>query len=119
MKHKANSEVFGSDCLHSMLASGWIPRQDIQGTHPLKIRMNVQQVGTCINQSVVSIKLKPIKYALNIKENVLIHIIHKLNKIINDRFFPNFLFCHAQHVNFSYLESKDAFSSSKDHTFIQ
>lgn len=46
---------------------------------------NGRQVGSCINQNVVGcIKLKPIIYALNIEENIAFHIIHKLNKIVND-----------------------------------
>ena len=61
--------------------------------------MNAQQTGACINQSVVGcMKLKQMKYALNVKEKVL------ANKIINNRFFPNFMLCYAQHVCFGYLE---------------
>ena len=82
-----------------MLASVWITRQNIQGIYPLRLRMNAQKMGACINQSVIGcIKLKLIIYALNIKENVLV------NKIINNRLSPNFLLCYAQHVCFGYLE---------------
>lgn len=99
MKHKENSEVFSLNCQHSMLASVRITRENFQGIHPLQLRMNAQQMGACINQSVVGcIKLKLIKYALNIKQDILV------NKIINNRFSPNFLLCYAQHVCFGYLE---------------
>lgn len=45
MKHKENSEVFNSNCQHSMLASVWITRENFQGIHPLQLRMNAQQMG--------------------------------------------------------------------------